>query len=253
LQAIKNLKSSNGNRGRQKLREKAYESFTQHLLSGRIRPGQFLSQRELTELTGLPLGAIRELIPRLEVEGFIMTVPQRGMQVVHADVKLIRDAFQFRLFLEREAAAVFAQQASDAMLAQLRKEHESILANFERASRKGGLSANLVAEAQNVDWKLHNTLIDFLGNAIITSAYRVNLLKLRIFRREQTRLDETHVIPTMREHLAVLDALETRDSRKAADAISAHIIRALDRALGLQGPVMSDLTSANYSHASRSS
>jgi hypothetical protein len=34
-----------------------------------------------------------------------------------------------------------------------------------------------------VDWKLHNTLVDFLGNAIITSAYRVNLPKLRIFRR----------------------------------------------------------------------
>jgi DNA-binding GntR family transcriptional regulator len=64
----------------------------------------------------------------------------------------------------------------------------------------------LVAEAQNVDWKLHNTLIDFLGNPIITSAYRVNLLKLRIFRREQTRLDEARVIPTMREHPVVLNA-----------------------------------------------
>jgi hypothetical protein len=60
------------------------------------------------------------------------------MQVVHADVKLIRDAFQFRLFLEREAAAVFAQEASDETLAQLRKEHELVLANFERTSRKGG-------------------------------------------------------------------------------------------------------------------
>jgi DNA-binding GntR family transcriptional regulator len=87
------MRSKEALRGTQKLREKAYESFTQELLLGRIRPGQFLSQRELVELTGLPLGAIRELIPRLEVEGFITTVPQRGMQVVHADVKLIRDAF----------------------------------------------------------------------------------------------------------------------------------------------------------------
>jgi DNA-binding GntR family transcriptional regulator len=37
----------------------------------------------------------------------------------------------------------------------------------------------LIAQAQSVDWKLHNTLIEFLGNAIISSAYRVNLLKLR--------------------------------------------------------------------------
>jgi len=226
------------------LREKAYESFTHHLLAGTIRPGQFLSQRELTELTGLPLGAIRELIPRLEVEGLIITVPQRGMQVVHADVKLIRDAFQFRLFLEREAAAVFAQEASDGALAQLRKEHESVLANFERASIKSSISADLVTQAQNVDWKLHNTLIDFLDNAIIAAAYRVNLLKLRIFRQEQTRLNEGLVIPTMREHLVVLEALATRDPRKAADAIAAHILRARDRALGLQGATASEKASA---------
>jgi DNA-binding GntR family transcriptional regulator len=171
--------------------------------------------------------------------------------VVHADVKLIRDAFQFRLLLEREAAAVFAQQASDGTLAQLRKEHELVLANFERASRQANRSADLVAEVQNVDWKLHNTLIDFLGNPIITSAYRVNLLKLRIFRREQTRLDEAHVIPTMREHLAVLDALETRDPRNAADAVARHILSAQDRALGLQGPTMSDGAPASASKSKR--
>jgi DNA-binding GntR family transcriptional regulator len=251
VRAIENVKSSNGKREPQKLREKAYESFTHHLLMGNIRPGQFLSQRELTELTGLPLGAIRELIPRLEVEGLIMTVPQRGMQVVHADVKLIRDAFQFRLFLEREAAAVFAQEASDGTLTQLRKEHELVLANFERGSRKDSPGVDLVAEAQNVDWKLHNALIDFLGNPIITSAYRVNLLKLRIFRREQTRLDEARVIPTMREHLTVLDALATRDPRKAADAIAAHILSARDRALGLQGATISDGASASASKSKR--
>jgi DNA-binding GntR family transcriptional regulator len=84
---------------------------------------------------------------------------------------------------------VFAQDASGETLAQLRKEHELVLANFERASRKGRLSAGLIAQAQSVDWKLHNTLIDFLGNAIISSAYRVNLLKLRIFRRAQKTTD----------------------------------------------------------------
>ena len=34
------------------LREKAYESFTHHLLARDVRPGQFISQRRLVELTG---------------------------------------------------------------------------------------------------------------------------------------------------------------------------------------------------------
>ena len=97
------------------LREKAYASFTRHLLARDLRPGQFVSQRELVELTGLPLGAIREIVPRLEAEGLIKTVPQRGMQIAHIDINLIREAFQFRLFLEKEAVAlVHALNASDA-------------------------------------------------------------------------------------------------------------------------------------------
>ena len=64
-----------------KLRDKAYVEFTRHLFERDVRPGQFVSQRELVALTGLPLGAIRELIPRLEAEGLIVTVPQRGMQI----------------------------------------------------------------------------------------------------------------------------------------------------------------------------
>ncbi len=54
-----------------KLRDQAYQRFTRGLLAREIRAGQFVSQRELTELTGMPLGAIRELIPRLEADGLI--------------------------------------------------------------------------------------------------------------------------------------------------------------------------------------
>ena len=86
-------------------------------------PGQFISQRELVALTGQPLGAIRELIPRLEAEGLIVTVPQRGMQVAHVDLSLIRNAFQFRLILEREAVAAFTRDASDEAVAALRDAH----------------------------------------------------------------------------------------------------------------------------------
>ena len=61
-----------------KLREQAYEAFTNRLLQSDIKPGQFITQRELVALTGQPLGAIRELIPRLEAEGLIVTVPRRN-------------------------------------------------------------------------------------------------------------------------------------------------------------------------------
>lgn len=211
-----------------KLRDRAYESFTTRLLAREIRAGQFVSQRELVEITGLPLGAIRELIPRLEADGLIKTVPQRGMQVCTVDMQLVRNAYQFRLFLEREAALLFAASASDRQIDELRRAHESVI----KRARKG-VSAELMAEAQAVDYALHDTIIDALGNEIISNAYRVNAIKIRLIRQEYTRLEPQLVVPVMTEHLGIIDAFEARDASRAAAAIETHITGSRNRALGL--------------------
>jgi DNA-binding GntR family transcriptional regulator len=210
------------------LRDRAYVSFTRRLLAKEIRPGQFVSQRELVALTGLPLGAIRELIPRLEAEGLIKTVPQRGMQIAHVDLSLVRDAFQFRLVLEREAAATYAVRASDAELARWRAAHQDVV---RRAAR--GVGGKLIDEAQALDDGFHVAVIDALGNAIISNAYRVNAIKIRLIRQSLTRLDDELVVPVMREHIRLVEALEQRDPARAEEAFASHIANARDRALGL--------------------
>lgn len=211
-----------------KQREQAYERFTGHLLSRELRPGQFVSQRELVELTGMPLGAIREIIPRLEVEGLIKTVPQRGMQVAHIDVALIREAFQFRLFMEREAVMEFTASASDAEIAELIHRHREILDEVGR----DGETEEIEARAQALDWGLHDLFIDALGNGIISKAYRVNSIKMRLIAQERYRIDG-RVAPVMREHLAVLEAIAARDQTRAAAAITAHIAMARELALAV--------------------
>ncbi|MBE9607211.1 GntR family transcriptional regulator [Acetobacteraceae bacterium H6797] len=210
------------------LRDKAYRAFTDGLMNQALRPGQFISQRELVEMTGFPLGAIRELIPRLEAEGLIRTIPQRGMQIAQVDLSLIRQAFQFRLFLEREAVALFAGSVGDDELAALRKAHEEMLRRAE-----SGQDERLLSEAQAVDWDFHDRIIDALGNAIISNSYRVNSIKIRLIRQSQTRLESNLVAPVMRDHLAVIEALERRDAPEAVEALSRHIRNAQMRALGL--------------------
>ncbi|MBB4506857.1 GntR family transcriptional regulator (plasmid) [Rhizobium leguminosarum] len=208
------------------LREKAYESFTRHLLARDVRPGQFVSQRRLVELTGLTLGAIRELIPRLEAEGLIKTVPQRGLQIAHIDLNLIREAFQLRVFLEKEAVALFTRSASDETIAGLLKQHRDIA----DAIRNGDGSHELEVHAQAVDWGMHDAFIDALGNTIISNAYRVNSIKMRLISQDRFRIDG-HVGPVMVEHLKVLEAIERRSAEDAVNSLVAHINHARDRAL----------------------
>ncbi|MCH4549566.1 GntR family transcriptional regulator [Rhizobium changzhiense] len=208
------------------LREKAYASFTRHLLARDVRPGQFVSQRRLVELTGLTLGAIRELIPRLEAEGLIKTVPQRGLQIAHIDLNLIREAFQLRVFLEKEAVALFTRSASDETIAGLLKQHQDIA----DAIRSGDGSHELEVHAQAVDWGMHDAFIDALGNTIISNAYRVNSIKMRLISQDRFRI-EGHVGPVMVEHLKVLEAIERRSAEDAVNSLVAHINHARDRAL----------------------
>jgi DNA-binding GntR family transcriptional regulator len=213
---------------RRSLREQAYHEFTTRLLTREIEPGQFISQRKLVALTGMPLGAIRELIPRLEAEGLIRTVPQRGMQIAHVDLSLVRDAFQFRLFIEREAIALFVASVSDEEIARWRRDHEAILAHRGKKPTR-----QLIDQAQAVDWNFHDRLVDALANPIVSNAYRVNSIKIRLIRREKTRLDDGLLEPAMRDHLKVIAALESRDVAQAQAALGEHIENARRRALDL--------------------
>lgn len=208
------------------LREKAYASFTRHLLARDVRPGQFVSQRHLVELTGLTLGAIRELIPRLEAEGLIKTVPQRGLQIAHIDLNLIREAFQLRLFIEKEAVALFVQTASDEMIEKLVRQHREV----EEAIASGNETAAMEARAQGVDWGMHDAFVAALNNSIIWNVYRVNSIKMRLINQERFRISG-RIASVMGEHMAVLKAIQDRSAEAAVEALVKHIGHARDRAL----------------------
>ncbi|MGO4735726.1 GntR family transcriptional regulator [Bosea sp. 2KB_26] len=209
-----------------KLRDKAYVSFTERLLAREIKPGQFVTQRELVAMTGLPLGAIRELIPRLEAEGLIKTVPQRGMQVAHVDLNLIRNAFQFRLFLEKEATALYVKTATDEEIAEQRERHEAII----RRAEAGG-DETLIEDAEDVDRLMHEAIIDRLDNDIVSKAFRVTWLKIRLIRQYETRIQNHILVPVMQDHLKIIAAIEARDPERAAAEMSAHIGNARNRAM----------------------
>jgi DNA-binding GntR family transcriptional regulator len=196
-----------------------------------LRAGQLISQRELVSLTGLPLGAIRELIPRLEAEGLIRTIPQRGMTIAEVEPKLVKDAFEFRLFLEIQAVKYFTKHASDKLVGELLNETKEIIALCEVEGSSDITNSNLITDAQTVDWKLHEQIIKTLNNKIIMDAYRVNAIKLRLIKLEQTSITQTNVISTMREHLDIINAVQLRDPAAAEREIVKHIEKARLRAL----------------------
>ncbi|WP_417244048.1 GntR family transcriptional regulator [Celeribacter sp.] len=209
-------------------RDHAYSSFTTKLLAHDIEPGQIVSQRELMELTGMPLGAIREMIPRLEADGLIETVPRRGLKVLSIDLDLVRDAFQLRHIIEGEAIAVFCARATDADITAIAAAHRDI-----RDRAKDGVTPALLEQAQRMDWAFHDQVVDAMGNRIISDIHRVNAIKIRLIRNSSTRMLPELAVPVLAEHLDVIDALTARDAPRAVAAMHAHIDSAKRRALAL--------------------
>lgn len=211
-----------------RLRDKAYESFIEHLLASDIHPGQFLSQRELVAVTGMPLGAIRELIPRLEVDRLIETVPQRGMQVAMIDLKLVRDVFQVWKVIEKSAAESFAATASDEHIEALAKAHRNLL---EQARGQG--DRDFLEDARRIEWMLHDAFMKALDNEILSEVYRVNSVKVQLIKMQRGLLNGPAILVSIEERLAIIEALMTRDARSVVAAVEAHLEASLRRAMGL--------------------
>ena len=210
------------------MREVAYERFKTQLFKRNLVPGQFVSQGELCDLLDVPLGPTREALKRLEAESLVRLIPQRGIQIADIGVTLIRDAFQFRTILELSAVRRFAQTADETTIAELERATRSIL---ERMTPANELDAKAIDAALQVDWGMHNLMIESMGNHILTTAHQQNFDKIKMIRLHGR--SPRYLPLAMEEHLAVIEALRRRDADGAADALARHLAAAERRALGL--------------------
>src|SRR6476659_10558695 len=60
------------------VRSMVAQKLREAIMSGKLKPGQRLVERELCEMTGVSRPSIREALRLLEADGLVRTVPHRG-------------------------------------------------------------------------------------------------------------------------------------------------------------------------------
>ena len=91
---------SNGSKlKKENLGQQAYKRFKELLFARIWKPGDFVSQSELVEKTGVQISPMRDALQRLAVEGLVIITPRKGIQVIPARIKIIREVFHFRIIL----------------------------------------------------------------------------------------------------------------------------------------------------------
>jgi DNA-binding GntR family transcriptional regulator len=206
----------------------AYDLIKEKIFARVLIPGQFVTQAELVKLLGVSIGPLREAIQQLMWEELVLVIPQRGIQIVQTNVKQVREAFQLRKILEKEAVRNFIKNASDEKVFLLENAIDKIVKRSQAAKE----DETLLIDVLNVDFGFHETIINELRNDLISQVFKRNFDKIRIAWLESAYTYEI-VDPAMKEHILILKAIKKRDTKEAEITIEDHLDISLKRIMGV--------------------
>ncbi|HEY4202919.1 MAG TPA: GntR family transcriptional regulator [Devosiaceae bacterium] len=209
-----------GNRG--------YHAFFEALIEGRLQLGQTLKQEELGEILGMSLSPMRETTTLLEAEGMIQVRRKVGITIFYPDMKFVGNTFQFRGLLEKEGLRKFSGTVTGEWIARMRKEHDRII-GFVRDVNDMAVYRLPVKELER---EFHESFINVYANEQISLVYARLAEKMYLIRLHNLdAVGPAHTVQSMREHLAVIDALEAGNVDQAIEALDRHLKGVLHRTL----------------------
>lgn len=204
------------------LATQAFQAFRHLLATGQVRAGQLVSIAELMRLMDFPLAPVREAVKRAAAAGLVSVLPKRGVLVLEATAQALHDCFHLRCLFDQEGARLLAHALPAQKLALLKQQHQEVL----EQARKGHATVALQIRAMEVDWSLHRTLAQALGNPSALAIYEENCDRINVMQHSRRPLPE-RIVPAMEEHLLILDRLENKDAEAAMQAVRDHLKQTL--------------------------
>jgi DNA-binding GntR family transcriptional regulator len=177
-----------------------------------------LDERQLAQDLGVSRTPVREAMAQLEREGFVRSVPRRGIYVVRKTKQDIIELIHAWAALESMAARLMTTTASDEEIATLRK----MFTKFEN----GELHARL-DEYSEVNIEFHQSIIRMSRNKVLINLAENLFTHMRMIRRE-TIGEEDRADRSIRDHMNIIQALEARDTERAEDLVRAHALGLAD-------------------------
>jgi DNA-binding GntR family transcriptional regulator len=208
---------AHGSPRRQQLPEEVASYVRELIISGAVRPGEFLRMDRIADAVGVSNTPVREGLLALRSEGFVRQVPRRGFVVEPFTPQDIRDLFWAQALLAGELAARAAKSITAEQLARL----EEIVAEYDRAIATQNDEA--IASLGHLFHREVN---------LAAGSHRLALLLGSVVKHLPNRFYATiegHVDATHAEHPLLVAALRKRDAKKARSIMERHINAGADR------------------------
>lgn len=197
------------------------ELLLSEIFQGKLRAGQHLVIRDLSQRFHVSSTPIREALVQLEATGIIDFAPNCGAVVRQLTITDVEEVCQVRRALESEAA----QNACGRIdLTQLHKL-AAALRKMQSSKRR---NAAFVDKARQLDSQLHDLIAESCGNRFL--AMEIGRLKLLFRAFRDAAWDERIAIndyyrftEEAGEHLAIVEALIEDNAKLASRAMGRHI------------------------------
>jgi len=188
-------------------------SLKQAILSLAFRPGELMQKSEICKQLGVSRSPVTEAMARLASEGLADIVPQAGTYVTRFSMAEIREGAFLREALELAAVESVAATITEEQLVLLKRN-----LRIQEALIEDGDTAGF----HQMDAQMHELILSFTGYRRLASlaetawihVNRARYLNLPMPGRMQA---------TLKEHKAIVAALEARDPEAARQATRHHL------------------------------
>ena len=199
------------------LKDRIYDALKQAITSMNLydAPGEpRLDERRLAGDLGVSRTPLREAIARLEQEGFVRTVPRKGVFVVRKTKQEILEMITVWAALESMAARLITLNASDAELASLRKMFATFKDNQVQAN---------IDEYSEANIRFHQAILRMSHCELLNEMAENLFIHMRSIRM-RTISEDDRAQRSIIDHMNIIEALERRDTELAERLARQHTL-----------------------------
>ena len=199
----------------------AYRALRAEIIACRRRPGEKLIISDICKELGVSLGAVREALSRLVSEGLVTAEPQKGFRVAPISQEELEDLTRARAILEGhcvEAAIVAGDLRWEAGIV-------SVLYELSRVPSRDPADPERINEAwAEAHARYHAALVAACDSPWLLRLREILYAQSERYRQLSVPLDRRDR-DVSAEHQAIAEAVIARDTERAKQLLTEHILR----------------------------
>ncbi len=201
--------------------EMVYETLKRDILDLALKPGQLLKETELCERFGVSRTPVRDALRMLQEQGFVLTVPYKGIYVTLLSLSNIKQMIYMRVAVETMVLRDFIQAAGPMVMEDIRyliRKQQALIGEPDFKPE----------QFYRLDAQMHGIWFEATKKQKLWEILQAQQLHYTRFRMLdfETETDFTRII---REHEQLFAMIERKDTSGVEDALKDHLYFSMKR------------------------